>query len=359
MLVLTSLLLALPCALPQDQILTADGAKISCTLTAASKVEIQYTNAEDESTTLLASEVIWIQPQVRSELMLKAESFLRAGDFQNASNSFEQAAAESGAAWIAPLASLRHAETMLKWSTIDSSRTSEAKRALEHWLTQWPDHFWSSRARIALAQAQASNGDTEGAAAALQALADEAFNEDLGEAVLYRAQIARCRVYHNGKQAQIAESRLRDLISKLERKLESRETPKGLIATLSEVADEARALLGESLLQKGGFSAARTYWESTLRNKQAGTTSKAAAQIGLALEAKEKGNLRKAQLLLAGMIATLPQDSAAMPRALFVMGQVSSENGDTPTPGSTYWKELIQNFPGSTWATQAQQALGN
>ena len=359
MLILSSLLLALPCVIPQDQILTTSGSKLLGKLTTISKTEVQFENAAEEAQTLSAAEVIALHPQIRSELMLRADSFLAAGDFQNAVNTFELASSEVGADWLAPLASLRHGESLLAWAVIDGTRAAEAKSTLEQWLTQWPDHFWSSRARIALAPAQAATGDADGATAALQALADEAFNENLGEAVLYRATMARCRIYHNDGQAQIAESRIKDLISKLERKVDTRETPSGLASLFSEISDEARTLLGDSLLQKGGFSAARTYWESVLRNKRAGASSKASAKIGLALEAIDKGELRKAQLLLAGIIATLPNQSPAMAHALFVMGQVSSKNGDTPTPGSTYWNELIDSHPGSPWAVQARQALGN
>ncbi len=359
MIVLTPLLLAL--AAPQaDQIHTAAGDTVVGEVTAATLKAVDYRNARGEERSLAPAEVLSIDYRPQPELYVKARDFLEKQDFQNAVNGFDAAAREGGRWWLEPMCRLGRAETLLAWSAVDPGRAAEALEAYREWLSRWPDSFHSIEARIGEARALARTGQHDEAARRMEQLASDAFRGNLGAHVEHRAQLVRCRILLEGGQAQVAETRLGDLIGKLEEDLRKQDLGQGARQLLRRLHASCQIALGDARVAREGAARAASYWEGLLRRQGLAPDVRAAALIGLAQAAREEGQLREAQLRLAEVVATLHvQDPEVMARALFALGEVTAELDDTPTPSRDYFQQVVEDYPNTAWALEARRRLGS
>jgi Tfp pilus assembly protein PilF len=79
---------------------------------------------------------------------------------------------------------------------------------------------------------------------------------------------------------------------------------------------------------------------------------RAAARIGLALAAKEQGDLRTAQLQLARVVALQQAKAEVMAHALYEMAEVTEALGNKPVPAKTYRERLKALYPETSWAAK-------
>jgi len=359
MIAILSVLLALPFA-AQGRVVKTDGTAASGTVTVASLEKVTV-GAGDNEVELAPSEVLSVSYGPSSGLLSQAEAFLDSLEFQNAVALFDEAGNQSDPAWVPVVAKLRRAEALLAWSSIDSGQASDAQAAFQDWLATYPDHFWVSRARLGLARAMGRAGDVDAAANELQELASFAFDKNLGKQVEMQARLTRCIVYIDGDQATLARQRLEGgsgLVATLKQAAASPESPLGLRSAMSKMWTESVGLLGEAVESIDGLSKAKSYWEGVLRSeKTLGVDAQANGQITIARAAREAGNLREAQFALAGVAATLNAGPNTMARALFTLGEICQELGDTPTPGATYFRRVVDDYPTSRWAIEARKKL--
>ncbi len=349
--------LLLPLLLPaaaQSRVVQVDGSTLSGKLVAATLEQVTLKNADGKSRELAAGDVLQIYPAPLTEMLLKGEAFLKDLDYQNASSAFEAAGNESGDFWVAPYALLRQAETLLAWAQMDRARASDAARAFRSWMDANTDSFWIPRAEMGAAKAMAMAGDVDGATSLMQKLADTAFEKNLGKHVELQVNLVRCEAFLIGGQAEVAEARLRDLVVKLGNAVQDPKAPEGTRSLILNLYSQSQILLGDAIHSKDGPQAAAPYWQGLAKDRTATPNVRAAAWIGIAEAARAAGHPRQAQLHLAKVVATLPASEEVMAHALYLLGEVSTELGDTPTAGDLYRRRLLDRYPSTSWAAKAR-----
>ncbi|MDA0666603.1 MAG: hypothetical protein O3A95_09035 [Planctomycetota bacterium] len=344
----------MPAALPQSRVARLDGGSSTGKLTVAALESISLQDASGDIRNFAAGEVLSLKPGPLPELVSKGEAFLKDFDYQNATNSFEAASGEDGDFWLAPYASLRHAEALLAWAQQDPGRASEAARAFRAWTEANTDSFWLPRAQMGAAKAMAMSGDVDGATSLMQKLSDTAFEKNLGRHVELQVSLVRCEAYLIGGQAEVAEARLRDLVVKLDKAVSDPKADAGTLGLFLTMSSHAKIRLGDAITEKDGAGTASSYWQGLADDRNATSDVRAAAWIGMASAARESGNLRQAQMQLAKVIATLPASDDVMAHALYDLGEVSKQLGNNPTPGDTYHQRLLEKYPNTSWAAKVR-----
>ena len=208
------------------------------------------------------------------------------------------------------------------------------------------------------ARALSLAGKTEDASTLMQALSDLAFEKNLPRHVEMEAALVRSAAFLAGNQADVAEARLRDLVSKSDEQLASGNLESGVRSRVARTHIDAQILLGSALEAKSGAATAAAYWQSLADDPRAGADVRAAAWTGLAAAARADGKLRDAQILLGRVVATLPAGPEVMGRALYDLGELSRETGDKPVAGRTYYQMILDRYPQSSWAAKAASRLG-
>jgi TolA-binding protein len=360
MLPLLSILLALPLA-AQGRVTQVDGTNVTGTITAATLNSIEVRNG-DQTTSITPDQVLRISFGTAPTVIRQAQGYLDKLEFQNAVNLLDEAAGQADPAWVAPYAKILRAEALLAWSGFDTGRAAEAQQAFSEWLASYPDHFWVPRARIGKAMAMGRSGKVSDAAKELQSVASFAFEKNLGKQVEFKARIARCLVYLQGNDAALARQRLEGssgLVASLKEAAMSPQSPTALRNQLNQHWVQAQILLGDALEQTDGLAQAKGYWERLLRSERnLGDDARATGKIVIARAARDAGKLREAQFALAEIAATINAGPETMARALYTLGEVCQELGDKPTPGTTYFRRVVQRFPSSSWAQKARKKLG-
>lgn len=344
----------MPAALPQSRVSQVDGSMQGGKLTAAGLDSVTLENADGDSRDFPAGNILSLTPGPLPEGVVQGETFLADLDYQNASSSFEAAASGGGDFWVAPYASLRHAETLLAWASADRARAGDAAKAFRSWAETHADSFWFPRAQMGAAQAMAMSGDVDGATSLMQKLADTAFEKNLGRHVELQVNLVRCESFLIGGQAEVAEARLRDLVVKLEEAVRDPKAPMGTKGLYASLSSRAQILLGDAITEKDGVRTAASYWQGLSEDRNASADVRAAAWIGIARAAREGGDARQAQLQLAKVVATLPASDEVMARALYELGEVSKELGNNPTSGDTYHQRLLERYPNTSWAAKVR-----
>lgn len=355
MLALAPLLLALPLPLAQDRLERTDGRAVTAHLVRAGLSEVVTAGADGKETKIPAADLMDVVPAPATELMRRGEEAARQRDWSAAANAFSAAAAETGGAeWAPAWAGLRHGEALLAWSSTDPARAAEAASALRKWSDANPESFWFPRSRLAQARALVLAGDTDGAASLLQGLSDVAFQKGLPKHLEVEINLERCRAFLAGRQAEVAEARLRDLATKDP----PADAPRAVRSRMLKLRGDAQVLLGDAITAKSGPRAAMAYWEGLARDPASPPDVRAAALIGLAATARADGRLREAQLQLAEVVAVLGAGQEIRGRALYELAEVTAQLGDHPTPAKSYYERLLRECPDSSYAALAKAKLG-
>lgn len=356
MLTLSALVLALPvAALPQDRVRFTDGTNRSGRIVTATLDEVVLDVDGDEATSP-AGDVLDLNYGNLPAVFGQAAELLADQEFQNAVNLLD--AATAGEEPAVMVAKLRKAEALLAWSNLDAGRAGDAVTAFRDWISSYPDHFFLPRARTGLARALARSGQVDPAAKELEDVASLAFEKNLPATVEYRARLARCQVYLEGGQTSVAATRLQDLVPKMQRAAGDSNTPGGVRNTLKGLVSQGQVLLGDAIEAAQGTSAAQSYWEGLLRGDELSSDVRAAATLGLAKAAHAGGQPRRAQLLAARVVATIPASREVSARALFLLGEISEELGNDITAGRAYFRRVVEQYPGTSWAIRAREKAG-
>lgn len=361
MIPLLSILLALPLA-AQGRVVKIDGTSVTGNVTTATIEKIEV-SAAGGATEIAPGDVLRIQFGKDPVLITQAKGYLANLEFQNAVNLLAEAEGQSDPAWLPPYAKLLKAEALLSWSTFDASRASASQAAFDEWLATYPDHFWQARARMGQAKAMGRLGKVQDAGKLMQDLASYCFDKSLGKHVEFGARLTRCEIYLEGDEPTLARQRLEGsngLVATLKAGATAPDAPGALRTMLHGYWVRAQILLGDSIEQADGLDKAKRFWETVLRNeKQLSDDARASGKIVIARAARDAGKLREAQFALAEIAATLNCGPDTMARALFTLGEVCQELGDKPSPGSTYFRRVVQRYPTSPWAAKARKKLGN
>ncbi|NQU49798.1 MAG: hypothetical protein HQ519_14195 [Planctomycetes bacterium] len=361
MIPLLSLLLVLPIA-AQGRVVKLDGSSVTGNITAATIEKIEVQSGSD-AVAVAPGDVLRLSFVADSTLIRQATGYLKKLEFQNAINLLTEAEGQADPAWMPPYAKLLKAEALLSWSGFDKNRAGEASAAFTEWIATYPDHYWQTRARLGQATAMGRAGKVQDAGKALQDLAGFAFDKNLGKHVEFLARLTRCEVFLEGNEAALAKQRLEGsngLVATLKTAANSPESPTALRTVLHGYWVRSQILLGDSLEQASGLDDAKRYWENVLRSeKKLSDDARANGKIVIARASREAGKLREAQFALAEIAATLNCGPDTMARALFTLGEVCQELGDKPTPGTTYFRRVVERYPASPWAAKARKKLGN
>jgi hypothetical protein len=345
--------LLLPLLAPQQVRLNLeDGGRSGGEAVSLGLEEVVYVNSSGDEVTRPSREILSLVPGPMPAELAAAEAFAANLDFQNAANAFDAASGSLEPAWLAAYAGLRHAEVLLAWSAIDPSQASAAASAFKAWSTANADSYWLPRASYGQAKAQALSGDVQSATTLMQELADRAFEKNLGRQVEFMAALTRSEAFLLGGQAEVAEARLRDLEDKLGEAKRDQDIPRGTRAAIALMQVDAQLLLGRAIEEKDGITAAASYWEGLAEARDTPPDVRAAARIGLALAAKEQGDLRTAQLQLARVVALQQAKAEVMAHALYEMAEVTEALGNKPVPAKTYRERLKALYPETSWAAK-------
>lgn len=355
---LSALLLLIPALLPQDRVVLVDGETVSGDVTQARLAQVTVTTSDGSERKLETAQVLEVDYGDVPEELTRAAGFLEAMDYQNAVSAYDAAANAGGKPWVAEMAALGKARALLAWSSVDPSRAAEAAEAFRNWVSTYPDSFFVIDAKVGLAHALARSGQADEGARILEELSSQAFEKNLGRQVEQRAKLERALVYLAGDQPQVAETRLRDLIPTIQESVTSTETPAALRPVLRSQLSRAQIGLGDAIEAKGGPTAARAYWEGLLRDRRATVDVRAAAEIGLAATAAEAGNLREAQFRLARVVASMDASPEVMARALFRLAEACDALQDDLAASKDYYERVVRDYPNTSWAVQAREALG-
>jgi len=316
--------------------------------------EVVLVSGDGKESKIPAAEFLDVVPGAATDLMRVGEAAFARREWDGAANAFSAAAAETGgAAWQAAWAALRHGEALLQWARADRAKASDAATALRKWCDANGESFWLPRARLAQARALVIAGDVDGATGLLQALSDLVFQRGLAKHLELEINLERCRAFMAGKQFEVAEARLRDLVTKDP----PADAPRGVRSRMLALRGEAQILLGDAIAAKSGQGAAKPYWEGLARDLKVSPDVRAAALVGLAATARAEGHLREAQLQLAEVVAVLDAGQEVLGRALWELAEVTSQLGDHPVAAKTYYERILRDCPDSTFAEQAKTKL--
>ena len=357
MLALTTLLIALSSpALPaQDRFERADGRTVHAKLINPTLAEVVLVSGEGTESKIPAADLLDVVPAPATDLMRSGESAFVQRDWAGAANAFSAASAEAGgAAWMPEWAALRQGEALLQWARADRGKAGEAATALRKWSDAHAESFWLPRARLAEARALVIAGDVDGATGLLQALSDLAFQRGLAKHLELEISLERCKAFMAGKQFDVAEARLRDLVTKEA----PADAPRGIRSRMLALRGDAQILLGDAIAAKSGQSAATAYWEALAHDLKATPEVRAAALVGLAVTARAAGKFREAQLQLAEVVAVLDAGQEVLARALWELAEVTAQLGDHPVPAKTYYERILRDCPDSSFAEQAKKKVG-
>lgn len=353
---LYALLLAAP-AFAQDAIIQLDGSITEGAIQLATVDAIEWTDSRGKSHQLKSSKILDLDLGSIKSLLKTGNQFLAVFDYQNAVGAFSGSARGDGLG--ATIASLRIAETLLTWSSIDAGKAKEAEAAFTAWLAANPDSWFSPRAQTGKAMAAALSGDTVRAAKMFEDLAAFAFEKDFPIHVELSARLGRCQVFLMGKQANVAEARLRDLVPKIADGMTASNTSGVLRIRLRLLHSQGQILLGDAIEAKDGVAKARSYWNKLSNDRNSSLDVRAAATVGAARAARQAGSTREAQLLLAQVVATMPASREVTARAIFALAETCEELGNTPTSAKSYYRRLVDDYSSTTWAIKARSKLGS
>ncbi len=352
---LCALLLAVP-AFAQDAIIQLDGTVTDGTIETATVSKVTWKDGRGKSKSLKSSQILDLDLVAVNSALSAGNRYLADFDYQNATGTFSSIAASSDGL-TSTLAGLLNAETLLAWSQIDGGKASEAQKAFATWLAANPDSWFSARAQTGQAMATAAAGDTDSAAKLFEKLAAFAFEKTLPNHIEFGARLGRCEVFLIGKQATVAEARLRDLVPKIADALKSGDSSNALRTRLRKLHSRGQILLGDSIEAKDGVAKARSYWENLGRDRNSSLDVRAAATVGAARAARQSGALRDAQLLLAQVVATMPASQEVSARALFELAETCAELENTPTSAKSYYQRLVDDYSSTSWAVKARAML--
>jgi outer membrane protein assembly factor BamD (BamD/ComL family) len=342
-------LLSLIFCLAQSRVELIDGNQVIGELKSLNLTEAVI-NTNDEELTLKANQIFNVIPQ-RTSRLNEASIALDNGNFQNACNILEDYA-ENTSDWQKEYASLLAAEAYRDWASQDINQAASALSKLESFINSFPNSFWIPRAQMAYAELLAKNGKIDEATGLMSTLSDKAFELQLPQHIDLQANVMRCEAFLIGNQAQVAQSRLKSLETKINSVLNDSETPPSMYSLVKELQAKVQIMTGRALEATEGLRGAKSYWDTLATNSSAGPTARAAAWLGLAEIELEAQNYRAAQLQLAKVIALMPESNQVTPKALYQLAKVSKQLTDKSTQSSSVQK-LKNLFPLSSWTIKA------
>ncbi len=338
---------------PQDTVTRLNGDRVRGQIQEATLKSIRLTNSKGKEVVLSTSKVLSLALGALPAEIQQGLDLLAAGQYDNAVALFGSAAEKAGETGIH--AGLLRAEALLRWGRMDSGQANAATTAFRDWLASYPDHFDTTRATLGLARALASQGKTDEASRELEGLASLAFERNLPSFVELRARLERCRILLLGAQAGVATTRLQDLVPRLRTALGDPQASPALRNILRKMHGEGQVLLGEARESTGQNTT--SYWDGLLRDSNVPIMVRAAATLGQARAALASGRAREAQFLAARVVATYSAGREWNARALFELAQACSALQDIPFSSKTYYRQLVKDYPETSWAQRARTQL--
>jgi outer membrane protein assembly factor BamD (BamD/ComL family) len=348
--ILTTISLVLFAA--QSRVELLDGSKVVGEISDINLNAVTIVVAGSEDATVIANkDILEVFPET-TEVMRQAQASLDALDFQNAKNSFDEAAEKSEEGYMKSFAELHSAETLIAWAEIDDGQYTDAIKLLNAWVSENSSSFWLPRAQMSLARALANNRDIDGAASLMEKLTNMAFDKNLARHIELEASVIRCEVFLIGGQAQAAQNRLSSLKDTLGGMIRDSETPSALRRKARGLHSQVQIFNGRAIQEIEGVNASQTYWKELADSELTAPVVRSAAWLGLAEAAMDANQLRSAQLQLAKIVAVMPSSPNVTPQALYKLAVVSASLEDTKSSRSAAMR-LTTNYPNSTWAIKA------
>lgn len=331
------------------------------------KVVVKVGDKENNIDSALVTRIHWgDSPQSYRD----GVTYLERGAYQDAAAELRTAAGDANArAVVKASAQLRLVDALLKWGGEDPTRFVEAQTEAQAFLTQYPAHRETPRARMLLGRAQWLSGKPAEAGATFKAL----WSEMQGANTTQGYSVRDC--LEAGVQAARALLEAKDTLGARElfAALEPQAGPLAAGAPAEDplkvvyqcIADEAALGAGFVDLAAGQSKQALTFFQNKVSalSAQSSHAMRYGAHAGLGEALLAEGRAREASLHLARAAALDPQDADRAARALLKLAECYSklEDSDARTQACTRLRALLEDAgttPASLRARQLKKDLG-
>ncbi len=323
--------------------------------------EITYKRGKTEHK-IPTKDVLKIEWGNLPESWQRAQVAAEKGDWEKAASLYQDTANASSRTALVAAAGFLALEALLKTSAGDASKADMSATAAKSWLAAHTDHRKTPEVMGMLGKLYLLAAKPKEALKAYKDLEAAVDSKNLPTTWLARARYGQAMALTDEGEFEKA----RQAYSSAAATLRGQDLSKDPAAAAVFIAAEVGK--GETLMAEKKFDVALNNFrgmEMTAGKnaalKTAAVCGQAAAMVEIGIASKDHKKLRTAQDRLARVSATDLLDGDSSAKALFYLGKVIRALGkDEPDSGrkaKRYFESVIQGYPDSTWALEAQRAL--
>ena len=296
------------------------------------------------------------------------DSFERAGvaadkgDWEKAANLYQDAANASTRSAFTAAAGYLALDALLKTSTGDPTKASSAASAAQAWIDKNPDHHKTPDTMAMLGKFWLLAAQPDQALAAFKKLEATVNAKTLPTTWLARARYGQAISLTDKGDFQKARQAYGSAAATLRNQDLSKDPEAAAIFVAAEVGT------GETMMAEGkhedamrNFQQIKMVAGANEALKTAATCGEAAALVEIAIASKDHKKLRTAQDQLARVSAMDLLDGDSSAKALYYLGKVvmalGKDEPDSARRSKRYFESVVQGYPDSSWAVEAQRAL--
>jgi len=304
-------------------------------------------------------DVVSIDYGTGSRAFQRGKDALAAGDLDNAIALFDAARDEGDPPWVAPLATLRKAETELQAGRLDDAATT-----LDAFVREHGDHRLLPEALLLQARLGNTRRDVDAVDLAVESIvqlvdAGRVTPDWKPRALLERGDAEL--VTDSLDRARRTFERARDEADRARR--EVADSRPDLVPVVDALHLQARVGIGSVMLANDDLAGARAHFERLAREAEGDPAALVAAENGLAeADFREGGKLKQAQLGFARVALRAAGNPDEHARALYYLGRCAAELGEAgEEPGGVlkaqaYFEDVQKWYPNTRWARLAREA---
>ncbi len=282
------------------------------------------------------------------------------GEFENALNSFKLAMEDKGVrSWIKTYSLIEIGKLYQQWGLSSKDKLVEAVKTYEKLLEGNPETRFYPEVLLNMGISQADNGDLAGAIETLDRLAQEAYDKKLGTIWEAKARFEKANAQLKCKSLDEAGRGFSS--AKKFASDQAKSAEKELSDELLKMCGKATIIQGSIMIEKNNLREAQNFFEGIIKDETSGRDIKAGAECGLGKCLMADKNLKEAQIQFARAKVLYGDITDAGAQATYYLGllclEMKEDEPNSKKKAQSYFKELIEWYPGTDWAKQARTKI--
>ncbi len=314
-----------------------------------------------KTTSIPSREVTEIDFGGTGEVWNRAKFALSRSDFRRAADLFQETADKGSRAVVKSHAGFQAASALYLAATADTSVAATAASALSSWIGSNADHRLLPMARLQLGKALLLAGKSDEALAAFKTLGTEASAKDLGPTWVARAKAGLGQALVAKGDFDAARTAYLSAAAVL-RTTDSKDAANHDLLVTTQTAQ------GECYIAEKRYQEAASFFRDMANRARndpaliaAGRCGEAQANYEAARLKKDMSAVRDAQDVFAQISATDLADGDATAKAVYYLAQTiltlgkTGEGTDYSSRATRILKSVVDSYPNSRWASQARR----